>query len=349
MELYLSHTSALEHWRRVIDPTPFATYAYDLGDLGDLDARAHRNATRASAQRAGRPDAADLERLLLLGWLSHPVHLCVRDPSSRLRHPDVVCHTSSAKLPPQSFQRVHKGLYAACPELCFVQLAAQLPFVELLEVGYELCGSYRLHREEFAIDPDSAGYDIFEAPALMTPSSLERFLDGAPGLWGAQTARRALPHLLPGSASPMETKLALLLCLPGSLGGYGLPKPQLNHRIDINERSQEATSKAYLRGDLCWPESDLVVEYDSTAFHTGATHIAESAERSNALNDNDKDPFVVTNAQLHSVEKMNVLAKQIAGKLGVRLRTRSKHWPQSQTALREQLLRYDRVPGTPAR
>ena len=349
MELYLSHTSALEHWRRVIDPTPFATYAYDLDDLGDLDARAHRDATRASAKRATRPDGASLERLLLFGWLSHPVHLCVRDPASRIRHPDVVCHSCSMKLPRRSFQRVRDGLYAASPELCYVQLAAQLPFVELLELGYELCGSYRLHKEEFAFDPDGAGYDILEAPVLMTPASLARFLDAAPGLRGVETARRTLPHLLPGSASPMETKLALLLCLPGRLGGYGLPKPQLNHRIDINERSQEATSKAYLRGDLCWPESDLVVEYDSTAFHTGATHIAESAERSNALNDNDKEPFVVTSAQLHNAEKMDVLADQIADKLGVRRRTRSKSWPQSQTELRGRLLNYDKVPGAPAR
>lgn len=46
------------------------------------------------------------------------------------------------------FVRIADGVYASCPELCFVQLALVLPLHELLKAGDALCGM-------FFIDPSS--------------------------------------------------------------------------------------------------------------------------------------------------------------------------------------------------
>ncbi|MFR1640804.1 MAG: hypothetical protein ACLSVD_17725 [Eggerthellaceae bacterium] len=36
----------------------------------------------------------------------------------------------------------------------------------------------------------------------------------------------------------METMLAMMLCLPYGLGGYGLEKPLINHRVDVPSSSK---------------------------------------------------------------------------------------------------------------
>lgn len=58
----------------------------------------------------------------------------------------------------------------------------------------------------------------FERP-FTTPARLARFLDKAANMPGTVKARKALKHLVAGSASPMETTMAMLLCLPLGMGG----------------------------------------------------------------------------------------------------------------------------------
>lgn len=66
----------------------------------------------------------------------------------------------------------------------------------------------------------------------------------------------------------METLLALLLYLPNNLGGYGLKKPKLNYRVDAPASLRELADRSYCLCDLCWPEANLAVEYDSRLHHS---------------------------------------------------------------------------------
>ena len=107
-----------------------------------------------------------------------------------------------------------------------LQLAHDFAPPELLLTGFELCGSYRF--------PVGGAPTAYGRPACMTPESLRRAMDGREGMHGIKRVRVALRYLLPGSGSPMETVLVLVLILPPRLGGYGFPAPELNLRCYID-------------------------------------------------------------------------------------------------------------------
>lgn len=76
----------------------------------------------------------------------------------------------------------------------------------------------------------------------------------------------------------MESLLSMLLCLPPSLGGFGLPRPELNCPIETNEGSV-----AMRRCDLCWPDQQFALEYDSDTFHSDASKLHLDSSRRSAL------------------------------------------------------------------
>ena len=84
---------------------------------------------------------------------------------------------------------------------------------------------------------------------------------------GRTEALRALGFVMENAASPMETVLALLLCLPYRLGGYGIEKPQFNYRVDVPTHIRKLADRRYCECDLCWPGSNLAAEYDSARYH----------------------------------------------------------------------------------
>ena len=53
-------------------------------------------------------------------------------------------HLFTGPLPGSSILRASDDVLVSSPELCFFQMASQLPLVKLIELGYELCGSYSL-------------------------------------------------------------------------------------------------------------------------------------------------------------------------------------------------------------
>ena len=95
--------------------------------------------------------------------------------------------------------------------------------IDLLELAYELCGTYRTRRTSTA--------PAYQVPPLMTMRSLRSFVSLNPSIAGARIVARVLPYLADGSASPRETKQALVLGLPTSYGGYGLGIPRMNYEV----------------------------------------------------------------------------------------------------------------------
>ena len=121
-------------------------------------------------------------------------------------------------------------------------MSTMLPLVKVVEMGYELCGS-------FALSPsNSRGFCTHEAPT--TAESLRRYMAKSDGISGAKRARRALDYLTDGAASPMETVLVMLLCLPTSLGGYGLALPRLNYGIEASAGGGSSLRRVRYRCDL---------------------------------------------------------------------------------------------------
>ncbi len=145
---------------------------------------------------------------------ANPAHFIVPNTLSRVRTARITCSVFDRRIPSSAFVNVGDGVFVASPELCLLLEARTAAFASLVETGYKLCGSYRL-----AASSD-AGMMSDQLP-LTSTSKLQSFLSRARNLNGVDTARKAVPHILPNSESPKESQLSILSSFPGRLGGYG--------------------------------------------------------------------------------------------------------------------------------
>ena len=204
-------------------------------------------------------------------------------------------------------------LYVASPEVTFLQMAKGSNIYRVLEIGYELCGHYAIH-------PLTGG--LLVRKPRTTKNKIEKHLAATCGSHGHRLASKAFPYLCNGSASPMETKLTLLLALPPHLGGYGLPFPELNFPVFSTHHGKKA--KELYRCDLCWPKEKLALEYDSHQFHSEEEKRELDSRRRIAIESHGLHVISVTKQQVYSQGAFNELAEVVAKYLGKRLRiTRS--------------------------
>ena len=227
------------------------------------------------------------------------------------------------------------GLIVSSPELCFVQMAGELPFAELVALGYELCGSYRIDKD----NTDGKGFR--EELPLTNAAGLRSYAAKAAGLKGLNNSKQALNFIIDRSASPMETILAMMLTLPYRYGGYGFSKPQLNYRIEVPTNFGKAAGKNGLTVyycDLYWNDKQVDVEYDSDAFHASSEQIFKDAVRRNALTKTGVTVITVSRKQIFEKESFRELAETLAKLLGKRLKCAGKDFRICQNKLRLQLL-----------
>lgn len=257
-------------------------------------------------------------------FLDPPFHVLVPCREGRRVWPDVRVHVSSRFYDKGDFVRVADGVCAPVPELCFVQFACHAPLLCAIREGYALCGSYALD--------ESSETGLVERFPLTSVEAMRRFAESRPGMQGAAKASRALSKVKSGSASPRETDLAMRLALPINLGGFGFSGARLNCRIVPSRRAAGFSDRDYFVGDLCWMEEKLVVEYDSN-LHLAPWKLAQDAQKRSALEEDGFKVITVTNLQLDSPIEMERIAKQIARRLGRRLRIQVPDFARRQREL----------------
>ncbi|MBR3258261.1 MAG: hypothetical protein IKF96_04645 [Eggerthellaceae bacterium] len=311
MPIVLSHASAFRFWRR------FAG-----------DTRMLRRVRRPKAMEEPLNLTPSLaEELAVLGFTfpeDERLHLLFATPALRSRVAHVASHVFADALPEGSLVRLSERVLVASPELAFAQMAESFTFERETMAGMELCGTY-------AIMPDNS---LRERAPLANAEGLASF---AASLMGPRSkAVRATRYVLDGAASPMEAKLALLLCLPTTRGGYGLPLPELNARIDLGEDSRKLYDAAFCRADLFWREAGLDVEYDGRASHDGDAHTVDVA-REQALEARGISVTRLTFAQIESPEAFDVVAKTLGRRLGKGTRVRSRDFEENRLFLRGEL------------
>lgn len=221
------------------------------------------------------------------------------------------------------------ALLAADGALLFVQMAQTLSFVDLLELGFELCGTYRR--------PRNGQQTQYNVEPIASPRIIERFVDANLHLNGSSKAKAALAYLAPLSASPRETKAALLLGLPTHYGGYGLGIPRLNHPINCTDAARVISGSRTLRCDLYWPEGHLDIEYQSRTHHAGELHRVHDARRAHALKSMGINVAFLTGEDLDSMQAMDVIAASAKKALGQRNRIRTNRFHEKKLRLRRQL------------
>ena len=223
----------------------------------------------------------------------------------------------SGKHPSRSFYKITQDLYISTPEATFLQLGNELSLIQLITVGYELCGSYGLSVQS------SNGF--LRREPRSNPQLIERYLEKCEGIHGVKATKRASSYLVKRSASPMESLLSMLLCLPPSLGGFGLPRPELNYPIETNEGSV-----AIRRCDLCWPDQQFALEYDSDTFHSDASKLHLDSSRRSALEKAGVHVVSVTKNQVFDRGQLFNLATIASKRLGKRLSPTPFNFAQKQ-------------------
>lgn len=259
-----------------------------------------------------------------IGLKEEPYHILV--PTKRLRYArkDVVYHIRERPLPFQTLLRSeHGGPLITGPELLFCDLALSPDYgaIDLIELGYELCGTY-------LISDCWDGY-ISNAVCATSTEKIQRVVDDLTGRPGIDMARKALRHVRDGSNSPMETALAMMLSLPKHLGGQNLGPISLNHPV--------VTSQGTKYVDVAFPEAKVGLEYKGRDAHS-IEKTARDDRRQNTLSGSGWTILSVWYEDLVQDHLYGKFLQELAKVLHVRLRTLSKSYEARQTVLRARLL-----------
>ena len=314
MSIYVSHISALQCRASAEDVSPVM---------------ALRNALprrRGPLPHGCRATAADLEPLSALGlpYLAAPVHALVPNAASlRSACARLTCHVRSGNFPRRSFRPVAAHVFASMPELCFVQMAETFTPARLIRLGMELCGTYGIF---------TVGHlDFDREHPYTTVARLSRFASEAGSMPGAKKARQAVRHLVPGSASPLETALALLLCLPLSMGGYGLPQPEMNRSMHAKWRDlRRSTDKRLCLRPAFARARRLPSNTKASNITARRGKLADDARRRNDLLAHGITIVPVTTRTVQNLIELDQVAQLLARRLGKRVRPNAQRWPKDQ-------------------
>lgn len=318
MDIVFGHISALEYWRSN-GPALLRSFA------------SRRSSTARARKALAGPEKPMLDEFNRRpGGCSVPVHVLVGTRAARTETSRVVSHLWSGAVSDGAVALAGDNFLMSTPEFCFLQMASCARPLELVKLGFELCGTYSLQ-------PASDSGAIYRSASLTDASRLRSFIEKSAGAIGANRARTALRYVMDGSASPMETALAMMLCLPYRLGGYGIECPLLNHSIVLPPGESKKFGRTRFVFDMCWPEHGLACEYDSDMFHSGESELLRDARRRNALAELGYTVITVHRAQVTDAGAFNELARQLARLTGKRLCYKDPGFTRKHAELRAEL------------
>ncbi len=313
--IYLCGRTALLVWQRLrclerprLDA--LAPLADRLRQLGIAPARVRLIGT------AGGTDApARLASIPHTAGVSEPLELLVASREARHHAHGVIHRLWSGPVPPSAFAALGQGVYLSMPEFVFLQLARQSDPCSAMLLGYEICGAYALERLG---EPAST-----RCQPLTSTARVAHFLGEAGAARGVEKAMRALRLVVGGSASPGETAMVALACAPRRIGGYGVPAPEMNHRIDVPAKLLELVGRDHLLCDAFWPGANHALEYDGEAFHAGSSDMARDRRRANCLATLGVSVARIDKDVLFNASKFDKAARQLMHDIGYRAPTRA--------------------------
>lgn len=300
MAIFIGHKTALAYWR-----THDRNWAQPI--------------SQAAPQENNSPYYSQIDTGILWKFSidEKPVSILVSCKANMRKSQNLSPRIWSGKHPSRSFCKIAQDLYVSTPEATFLQLGKESSLMQLITIGYELCGSYGLSAQS-----DSG---FLRREPRSNPQLIERYLEKCDGIHGVKAAKRASSYIAKGSASPMESLPSMLLCLPPSLGGFGLPRPELNFPIETNEGGI-----VMRRCDLYWPDQQFALEYDSDTFHSDASKLHLDSSRRSTLEKAGVHVVSVTKNQVFDRDQLFNLATIVSKRLGKRLSPTPFNFSQKQ-------------------
>lgn len=259
-----------------------------------------------------------------------PVDILVPADHKRHRTSHLLPHQWKAPLPPGSLLQLTENVVISSPEFCYLQMASVLSRLDLLLLGYSMCGTYH---------PAWIQKGFVQRRALTDVERLRRYLENVlPGTFGVKKARSSLKYLVNNSNSPMETCCVLELVLPGMLGGYGLCLPKMNQRIDLSPAGRQVYGHAYCKADVIWNQGRFVLEYLGPDYHVCAER---DLTRTTVLEGEGYRVREVAFEQVRNGHCMAEIARSVNSSLGRRTRAGS---PSDSARRRKEALRRQLYP-----
>lgn len=165
--------------------------------------------------------------------VNHSIDCLVPSQADRRAPWFLSSHSCPSAFRGNSFLRAIRGPAVCRPELTYIQMASLLSLPQVIHVGMMLCGIYA--KGPYS-DDSSQGAErkLFRRKQLVSTADLSAFLQEAHHMRGIGNAKAALPFVVEGSASPMESIALLMLCLPRDMGGWGLPVPCMNAAVYVD-------------------------------------------------------------------------------------------------------------------
>ena len=226
--------------------------------------------------------------------------------------------------------KVAEDVYLVTPEMLVRQLAVWGDQLDLIQLIYELCGTYG--------HPRNSGILLSQRAAFATRKTLEKSLSGC-DFPGVQCVRDSVKRSNDRSASHMETACAMMFSLPYRMGGLGFPDFVMNEELVVPFRLQQELGRRLLYGDLLWRDSRVVFEYDSNQEHCGVDRIASDSSRRNVLTRMGFTVVTLTGQQINQRREFLRTAGILANALGHRIRPRCKDFQKKHDVLRWHVLR----------
>lgn len=174
---------------------PMALFFDGISALDCYRAMNLAGASVGAPKRYAREFAASSPNLASLksAWESFPSlispRLLVSEQSKRCRIQGVKCRVLGSPLPSEAFIFLGDDMYACSPAFAFARSAVELDFAELVLLGYEITGSYRLD--------SNSEQGFFSAPPLVSHSALVS-ISSQGNLPGANKAENALRFVSSG-------------------------------------------------------------------------------------------------------------------------------------------------------
>lgn len=243
--------------------------------------------------------------------LSQKLDILVPSENQRYTSTNIARHTYAGSPSDIPLFSLGEDIYTVSPEFALMQTVIGLPVDAALALAYEACGLY---------GKDASRRGFYNRPALTSVSRIKTFASQNRGRRGSARMLRMIPYLFNKSRSPMETSIAIIMCLPVRLGGFGLNDFELNAEIPLNEEQRRMSGLDHAEIDFYFESNNLGLEYNSNLAHTGAARIARDSRRNNTLRYMGLKIITITWEDVRSVQAFEDLMKQTYKVLGKRWR-----------------------------
>lgn len=259
-----------------------------------------------------------------------PLETTVFERANVRNAPGCKHHVSSKRFSGSRFIELADDIYIVGVELCALQAATHLPFRELVEYYFELCGAYSLGSD--------ASTTYTERLAITSTSSLKHFFNSLTDCSGLKLARKAIRYVRDGCRSPMETAFVMILTLPRREGGLGIREIETDYEVKVTAVAKDLTRRTKFYMDAYLKRSRTDIEYNGFQ-HDAEEDRAIDEERKNALATMGYGIITVSRHSFMHASAFARVMEAIMRKEGIRPSRLPKDFAVKQEELRQFVLR----------